>query len=138
TPAGTVQPFTWITARLSPATARRTVLRAQRYLTRRAAVRVEPRDGLRDAQPVPASKSGDRVRGDLGVGRASADLVERRGVRLGDWPGAVAELHAPALPQQHLGLVQRGQVVDGVVRDVRPAAQHRYIQVWSDHVARWV
>jgi len=57
TPGGSIQPFTWITAELS-----RFVLPAQGHLARRAAVRVEPGDGYRDAQPVPPRQSGDVVR----------------------------------------------------------------------------
>jgi hypothetical protein len=72
-----------------------------------AAVGVEAGDGGRDAQLVPIGECGDHVGGDAGVGRVRADLVEQQCVLLGDEAGFDAELHAPRVPHQHLGLIQR-------------------------------
>jgi hypothetical protein len=53
---------------------------------------------------------------DSGAGRARADLPEQHCPLPGDRAGIDAEPHAPGVPHQHLGPVQRGRVVDGVAR----------------------
>src|SRR5512132_1471797 len=94
----------------------------------------EARDDAGHVQPRLGFVEPPRAVGASGI-RDLGDSIEKRQIGLGR---SLLVQQAPLVPEDHLDLVERREVVDQVVPELRPASRLLDVEIWGDNERLWI